>query len=82
MRGSSLLYVCIISSIAPSRISSVGMCGRKSLPTKQHMNTAVQHTGVKVSPYFGLLEVTEKSINRCKAGEVVIAHRIVPMRCV
>jgi len=28
------------SSIAPSLISKVGMWGRKSLPTKKHMNTA------------------------------------------
>ena len=25
--------------MAPSRISSAGMCGRKSLPTKKHMKT-------------------------------------------
>lgn len=40
MRGSSTLYTCISSSIAPSRISRVGMWGRKSFPTKKHMNTA------------------------------------------
>ncbi len=40
MLGSSCLYVCMSSSMACSRISSVGMWGRKSLPQKKHMKTA------------------------------------------
>mmetsp|Transcript_26715 Transcript_26715/g.63345 ORF Transcript_26715/g.63345 Transcript_26715/m.63345 type:complete len:292 (-) Transcript_26715:1171-2046(-) len=37
--GSISLYFCMSSSMAPSRISSEGLCGRKSFPTKKHMNT-------------------------------------------
>jgi hypothetical protein len=29
--------------MAPSLMSRVGMCGRKSFPTKKHMNTAATH---------------------------------------
>ena len=37
--GSIRLYVVISRSIAPSRISNVGMCGKKSFPTKKQMKT-------------------------------------------
>ena len=37
--GRIFLYKLISSSMAPSRISRVGLWGRKSLPTKKHMNT-------------------------------------------
>eukprot|EP00982_Pelagococcus_subviridis_P013038 31210-Pelagococcus_subviridis.AAC.7 len=30
-------YIVMMRSIAPSRISSVGECGKKSFPTKKHM---------------------------------------------
>ena len=35
------------SSIAPSLISSVGICGRKSFPTKKHMKTARHEANVR-----------------------------------
>ncbi len=43
-------YTDMRVSMAPSLISSVGMCGRKSLPTKKHMKTAAQQQATTGQP--------------------------------
>ena len=55
--------------MAPSRISSVGMWGRKSFPTKKHMNTALR-SGVSAL----MLQIKSALMMVCRQIAYPVSH--------
>ena len=66
----------ISRSTAPSRMSSDGRCGKKSLPTKKHCQARAQHRGCQGVPQHAHTEQMYARLRRqhvctCVRGNVI-----------